>query len=197
MYYSVLVSKDSNAYDNLRKSRSKTQIKTSLKAYESTHHPFMGKFVNHKSINSLIGTKYWKIGDKEKAISQLQKAVQDNPYDRVSWFELGNIYDKIGNRKNAIDSYIKAIDLYNNDIDSSIKLARIAIKLKDKNMFNRACAPYYNKLYYSFIRHYEEGYLTSDHNKIRQVWRTKCDQIDTYQNLIKEWDENVTISRRK
>jgi len=60
------------------------------------------------------GTEYFKNGQYQEAIEQLQKAVQLNPKDALAYSLLGSSYFFVGKQKDGQENIQQAIELYNN-----------------------------------------------------------------------------------
>lgn len=50
-------------------------------------------------------------GENEKAIANLQKALETDPTNKTIWFALGTNYENTNNREKAAEAYQKAIDI--------------------------------------------------------------------------------------
>lgn len=195
--YSVSTYHYTDALGKLRTARVKSEIADRLQTYDEMKHPFMAKFERHHSIHHLESMKYWRLGDKDKALSLMNKSVEENPYNRQSWYELGQIYAKMEDNENAAMSFLQALDLYRDDVDSSIGLLKVAIQLNDKFLFEIASIYYKNKLFPSFQNHYKDDYLVSNNYKVKQNWRVQCIHIDTFQSLLENWEQMRTRSIHK
>jgi len=172
--------------DNLMFARKKSDIIANLDLYQKKKYPLTSRFYNHKNIQYLISNKYWRIGEKDKAISVMNQSIQEHPYDRNSWNKLGDMYSSQLDYKNAARSYLRALELYEEDVNSSIGLAKSSIIFNDEILFNKALENYQNKLYPFFESYYTDDAM--DKKTSQKFWRYTCGQIDSFQSLSQEWD---------
>lgn len=182
-----------NARNDLRGSRTKSEIVIKMKRYNDLMHPFINRFERHHSMFYLDGRKMWRIGNKQEAISLMELSALENPYDRQSWYELGRMYSSMQNNDKASRSYLRALDLCRSDIESSLGLVKLAIKFNDLTLFNKAMENYHNKLYKLFEEHYSDKILNFENKNAKRFWAAKCRQIDLYQSLLHEWDSKKQV----
>ena len=69
-----------------------------------------GKFIYASSWNNM-GFSYNALGDYQKAIESLQRAIEIDPSLANPWRHMGTAYKNLGNREKAIECYRKAIEL--------------------------------------------------------------------------------------
>ena len=68
---------------------------------------------------------YGQIGQNEKAMELLEKAVTIDPSENQAWFNLGVAYFQLGRYQEAIDAFRKTIDLVPDSINAYIALGSI------------------------------------------------------------------------
>ena len=85
--------------------------------------------INFSELMSVIAAKICVIfGNTKFAKAILQKLVAKYPYSYLGHKMLAEIYEKEGGMRKAIDEYIEAVDLRDNDVKSYFKIAKL---LKD------------------------------------------------------------------
>ena len=68
-------------------------------------------FPHHSKIDAVLGITYADLGKFELAVSHSLKALESNPVDFLTIFQLGDIYRRFGRDEEAMAYYSKAIDL--------------------------------------------------------------------------------------
>ena len=122
----------------------------------------------YKKRNHLLTGYSFEMQDlKQKALSEYQKAVIEQPENAIAWTNLGNIYSKIGEKEKAIESYKQAIEINNNcseainnlaciyldnneNLDEALELVNKAITLKPEEIWF-----YYDTLGWTYFKRKE------------------------------------------
>lgn len=91
---------------------------------------------NLNILYSLINIYLSKGEDPSKIIIYIDKAIADNPTNASLFFAKGTLYDKLEQTNNALDSYLKAIELNNEYFDANYNIGAVyynnGVKLVDE-----------------------------------------------------------------
>jgi len=87
------------------------------------------------------GYKYAASGQYNKAIEEYQSALEDSPFKKDIYYNLGFIYVKMGNFDEAISNYKQVLELDPSDKEAHYNLYQIYDKLADK----KSAEEYYNR----------------------------------------------------
>ena len=80
-------------------------------------------------IKTQIVKKYIKIGNTKNAKKILLELLNKNPNSYIAHKLLGEVYEKEGGMRKAIDEYVQAVDLNKKDEESYFKVASLLIQL--------------------------------------------------------------------
>lgn len=67
---------------------------------------------NNKSKIIAVAQKYAGKGQFEKAVAEYQKVLKIDPNDIRTWLKMGDLYTRMGARREATDTYLKVADQY-------------------------------------------------------------------------------------
>ena len=84
-------------------------------------------------IDSFIARVYLFFGNTKAAKNKLIKHVTEHPESYIGHKLLGQIYEKEGGQRKAVDEYIQAIDINKQDYDTYYKVANLLTDLDKKN----------------------------------------------------------------
>ena len=84
-------------------------------------------------IDSFIARVYLFFGNTKAAKNKLIKLVTEHPESYIGHKLLGQIYEKEGGQRKAVDEYIQAIDINKQDYDTYYKVANLLTDLDKKN----------------------------------------------------------------
>ena len=84
-------------------------------------------------IDSFIARVYLFLGNTKAAKNKLIKLVTEHPESYIGHKLLGQIYEKEGGQRKAVDEYIQAIDINKQDYDTYYKVANLLTDLDKKN----------------------------------------------------------------
>ena len=84
-------------------------------------------------IDSFIARVYLFLGNTQAAKNKLIKLVTEHPESYIGHKLLGQIYEKEGGQRKAVDEYIQAIDINKQDYDTYYKVANLLTDLDKKN----------------------------------------------------------------
>lgn len=84
-------------------------------------------------MNSIIARIYLVFGNTKAAKNKLIKLVTKNPESYIGHKLLGDIYEKEGGQRKAVDEYVQAIDINKKDYDSYYKVANLLTDLDKKD----------------------------------------------------------------
>lgn len=68
---------------------------------------------------------YLTSGDFERAKTNLQLAAEQDPTNEILWFSLGSVFDNLGNSEEAINAYLKAIEVKADYFDANYNLGAL------------------------------------------------------------------------
>ena len=84
-------------------------------------------------IDSFIAKVYLFFGNTKTAKNKLIKLVTEHPDSYIGHKLLGQIYEKEGGQRKAVDEYLQAIDINKQDYDTYYKVANLLTDLDKKN----------------------------------------------------------------
>jgi len=119
-------------YEKLTRKNARTQkrIKVLNQIYDPKHN------TNYKghSIQYLIGSiRAKKIETNQFAIEGIKQAIREFPYQFHYWYKLGELYKKINNYEEALNSYTKALEINKYHIKSILAFIELSMKMPNSN----------------------------------------------------------------
>ena len=96
-------------------------------------------------IDSFIARIYLVFGNTKAAKNKLLKLVTQHPESYIGHKLLGQIYEKEGGQRKAVDEYIQAIDINKQDYDSYYKVSNLLIDLDKKDEATKMLTNLLNK----------------------------------------------------
>ncbi len=144
---------------------------------------------NYSEYYNLRGNLYFKMGQKENALSDYLKAIElSAPYPEV-WANVGQCYRHLGELQKAIDAYSNALDLQPSQFSVLIARAQVLEMLGEVNKsladYNAALKIDSNQpfvLSNRAVLHYEAGRYQDALNDLNQAIALSPETADLYQN---------------
>ena len=96
-------------------------------------------------IDSFIARVFFVLGNTKVAKNKLIKLVTQYPESYIGHKLLGQIYEKEGGQRKAVDEYVQAIDINKQDYDSYYKVSNLLIDLDKKEEATKMLTSLLNK----------------------------------------------------
>ena len=106
--------------------------------YENSYSKYFFQFNGKMNIKSKTSIIYWRSKKRKKAIEGMELALNENPTNWGNWMHLGNMYFVTKQFDKAKVCYIKSIELNKTYYKANLSLAKLAIAIKDKALFDQA-----------------------------------------------------------
>jgi len=139
--WSIFIANKSNDFRTYDSQSRKLDPALALDKIREVYHPTFFKYYRNRHLKSYVAKEQWRLGDS-LAIQTMLQALEEHPYDAVSYMNLGDWYKAVGQDDLSYENYLKGFQIHPRYYRLTFSVAESALDHRDWPIFEEALSFY-------------------------------------------------------